>query len=80
MRYLSSMAISVSRSQQPACAAMAGADVIVTSAGGWCSPRFHTDHKTALDSTGKAKLWIFRVFRGNLVLVTVWSVTLWGCS
>lgn len=80
MRYLSSMAISMRGSQQPVCAAMAGADVIVTSAGGWCTPSFLTDHKTPLDSTGNAKMLIFGFFKRNLVLVTAWSVTLWGCS
>lgn len=62
------------------CAATAGADGNVTSAGGWCTPRFLTGHITALDSIGNAKLLIFGVFKRNLVLITAWSVTLWGCS
>lgn len=63
MRYLSSMAISMSRTQQPVCAATAGADVVVTSAGGWCTASFLTGHKTTLDSTGNAKRFIFVVFK-----------------
>lgn len=59
MRYLSSMAISMSRTQQPVCAATAGTDVVVTSAGGWCTASFLTGHKPPLDSTENAKRFIF---------------------